>query len=151
MHTKQDILKQLDDGAAALNTVLDRIDEVHGTFEGAVGSWSVVNVLQHVDGWLQEMTGALERLAAGERPTPEGVDYSDFDKWNAGFVETRGTQTLAEARATLNATHATFRTAADSVAADRYGEEKTVNRLIDGTAIEHFQEHTEQLEAFLAG
>ena len=151
MHGKQDVLQQLDDGFTALNTVLDRVDETHGAWDGAVGTWSVVNVCQHIDGWLQEMTSALERLAAGERPTPEGVDYSDFDQWNAGFVETRGQQSLAEARAALTASHSKFRTAADGVAGDRYDEGKTVNRLIDGTAIEHYQEHTEQLDAFLAG
>jgi hypothetical protein len=151
MHTKQDILKQLDNGLAALDTVLDGVDEVHGTWEGAVGTWSIVNVLQHIDGWLQEMTPGLQRLAAGERPTPEGVDYSDFDKWNAGFVADHGEQTLAQARAALLASHAQFRAAADSVADARYGDGKTVNRLVDGTAVEHYEEHAAHIQAFLAG
>ena len=36
-----------------------------------------------MDGWLREMTPALERLTRGERPTPEGIDWSNVDAWNA--------------------------------------------------------------------
>lgn len=149
MTSKADLLQQVDGAGGRLDAVLDRIDEVHGTWEGAVGTWSVVNLLQHMDGWLQEMVPPLERLARGERPTAEGVDYSNVDEWNRGFVESRGEKSLADARAAISASQAQFRAAIEAVADDRFGEGKTVNRLVDGTAIEHYAEHTAQLEAFL--
>ena len=39
-------------------------------------------------GWFGEMTVGLKRVANGERPTPEGVNYSDADAWNAKFIAT---------------------------------------------------------------
>ena len=62
---------------ASLDERLNRIDEAHGSWEGAIGEWSVAQMLQHMHGWLTEMTAAVERMNAGQRPTPEGVDYSD--------------------------------------------------------------------------
>ena len=151
MSTKTDVLNEVDAALARFSKALDGVDEIHGTWDGALGTWSIVHVLQHLAGWLDEMTPALERMARGERPTPEGVDYSAFDDWNAGFIEARGSQSLADARAAFESAHASFRGAIEGVADERFGEGKTANRLIDGVAIEHFEEHAEQIEAFLAG
>ena len=151
MSTKADVLNEVDAALARFSKSLESVDEVHGTWDGALGTWSIVHLLQHLTGWLDEMTPALERMARGERPTPEGVDYSAFDDWNAGFIEARGSQSLAEARAGFDSAHAAFRSAIEGIADERFGEGKTVNRLVDGVAIEHFEEHAEQIEAFLAG
>ncbi len=151
MSTKTDVLNEVDAALARFSKALEGVDEVHGTWDGALGTWSIAHILQHLAGWLDEMTPALERMARGERPTPEGVDYSTFDEWNAGFIEARGSQSLADARAAFESAHASFRSAIEGVADDRFGEGKTANRLVDGVVIEHFEEHAEQIEAFLAG
>ena len=49
-------------------------------------SWSAKDILAHVLGWEQQMIIFLERMARGERPTPEGVDYSDPQAWNDKFA-----------------------------------------------------------------
>jgi len=151
MPGKDETLRQLDEGYAAFSAVVDRIDEAHGTWEGAVGTWSVVHVLQHMTGWLDEMTAALERMARGERPTPAGVDYGDVDGWNSRFVAARGAQSLSAARSGFDQAHTTFRAAAAALPADRFGEGKTADRLVDGTALHHYAEHAAQLEDFLSG
>ena len=148
--TKADLLT-VNTAHSRLSQALEGVDEVHGTWEGALGSWSIVNVLQHLAGWLEEMTPTLERMARGERPTLEGGDYSAVDDWNAGFVAARGSQSLADARVAFESVLATFRAAIDGLADDRFGEGKTANRLVDGVAIEHFEEHAGQIETFLSG
>ncbi len=150
MSTKADVLNEVDSTLTRLSQVLKSVDEAHGTWDGAVGTWSIVHILQHLAGWLDEMTPALERMARGERPTPEGVNYSTADDWNASFIEARGIQSLADARAAFETAHAIFRCAIEGVPADRFGENKTVNRLVGAVAIEHFEEHARQIEAFLA-
>ena len=54
-------LRQMVEAKASLDVRLDRIDEAHGSWEGAIGEWSVAQMLQHMHGWLTEMTTAIER------------------------------------------------------------------------------------------
>ena len=133
---------------ATLDDRLSRIDEAHGSWEGAIGDWSVTQLLQHLHGWLTEMTAGVERMNSGQRPTPEGVDYSDPDDWNPGFVAERGEQSYAEARAAFDAAHDEFSTAVGEVDAGRFGEGKTINRMVDGVVLEHYPEHAEDIDRF---
>ncbi len=151
MTGKEDTLSALDSAYDDIHSVVSGIDEPHGAWEGAVGTWSVVNVLQHVDGWLHEMTEALQRMARGERPLLEGTDYNNVDAWNAKFVEVRGKQSFAEALAAFENGHAAFRKAAEAIPEERFGEGKTINRLIFGVCLEHYPEHAAQIRAYLAG
>ena len=149
MSDQATVLEQIDAADAELRRRLDRIDEAHGTWDGAVGDWSVVSLLQHMHGWLTEMNAAVERMQQGQRPTPEGVSYADVDRWNNGFVEQRGTQSYADARAAFEAQHSRFRANVAAVDAGRFGEGKTINGLVHGTVVEHYAEHCEDIDAFL--
>ncbi|MCY3568844.1 MAG: maleylpyruvate isomerase N-terminal domain-containing protein [Chloroflexi bacterium] len=130
---------------------LDRIDEAHGSWEGAVGEWSVTQLLQHMHGWLTEMTTAVERMNAGQRPTPDGVDYSDPNDWNPGFVAERGEQTYEQARAAFADAHEAFVGAVGQVDAARFGEGKTINRMVEGVVTHHYAEHAEDIDSFFGG
>ena len=58
-----------------------------------LGTWSARDIVAHISGWHRELVPALERIARGERPIPEGVSYEDVDAWNAplrGRQEGRG-------------------------------------------------------------
>ena len=50
------------------------------------GTWAVRDIVAHLSGWHREIGPALERLARGEKPIPEGVNYMDADPWNARFA-----------------------------------------------------------------
>ena len=145
------VLREIDAAAAQLRERLERIDEAHGSWEGAVGEWSVAQLLQHMHGWLTEMNAAVERMQAGQRPTPDGVSYDDFNAWNGRFVRERGSQTYAEARAALEAEHARFRANVAALDAGRFGEGKTINQLVEGTVTHHYPEHYGDLDAYLGG
>ncbi len=151
MPDKPSTLSAIDEAKATLDQRLDRIDEAHGSWEGAVGDWSVAQLLQHMHGWLTEMTAAVERMAQGQRPTPEGVDYSDPEQWNPKFVAERGEQTYEQARSALVEAHAGFRAAVAQIDAGRFGEGKTINRMVEGVVTHHYAEHAEDLDAYLGG
>ncbi|GBD14185.1 hypothetical protein HRbin25_00054 [bacterium HR25] len=110
-----------------------------------LGEWSVKDVLAHIAGWHREMAGVLERMARGERPVPEGVDYNDTDGWNARFAQAhKGTpwpQMLAELRASKEA----FLAAARQVPDDRFEEGRAAHRIMQGTGTRHYREHLEQI------
>ena len=145
------VLRELEESHEQLMRRIGRIDAAHGEWAGAVGDWSVVNVLQHMTGWLHEMSDGIDRMSQGLRPTPEGANYDDADLWNAGAVERAGEQSWDEARSAFDAAYERFhRTVADFDEA-RFGEGKTVNRMIDGAATGHFKEHVEDLDAYLSG
>ena len=151
MTDKPNTLNAIDQAKATLDQRLDRIDEAHGSWEGAVGEWSVAQLLQHLHGWLIEMTAAVERMGQGQRPTPEGVDYSNPDEWNPRFVAERGEQTYEAARSALVTAHDGFRTVVAQIDGARFGEGKTINRMVEGVVTHHYAEHSEDLDAFLGG
>ena len=149
MTDRASTLNAMVEAKSSLDKRLDRIDEAHGSWEGAIGEWSVAQLLQHMHGWLTEMTTAVERMNAGQRPTPEGVDYSDPQDWNPGFVADRGGQTYEEARAAFEDGHDGFVNAVAEADPGRFGEGKTINRMVEGVVTHHYVEHCEDLDRFL--
>ena len=119
-----------------------------------LGTWTLSQLLAHMGGWFKEMTGALQRVGRGERPTPEGVSYGDADAWNAKFAAT-----ASPGRHALGVFDLRFK---DYVAgANGLGEElfgknaegklKIGSRLLDGAGVHHFAEHGAEVDAWLAG
>lgn len=146
MATKPEALANLDAAFAEFRSAVDALTAEQRD-ERWLGSWSIRELLAHISGWHEEMTPALERLARGERATAEGVDYNDADAWNARFAE-GAAAAYDDVRARLDASHRAFRAAAESVPEERFGEGKTVNRLVDATGSHHYREHLGQLRAW---
>jgi uncharacterized protein (TIGR03083 family) len=108
--------------------------------------WSVKDIVAHMLGWEREMTAALQRIAEGERPVPEGVDYSNSDDWNAKFSAIMKNQLPSTVLAEWGQVHGSFVRAARSVPDERFGiaddgRPKTVNRLLETTGYGHYREH----------
>jgi len=107
----------------------------------ADGTWSAKEILAHISGWHVEMTRAMERMARGERPTPDGVDYGDADAWNARFAAGARAQNAPTIVAALRQSFANYVRAARALPEDRFGEGKTVNRLLETSGYGHYSEH----------
>ena len=144
---KQTAIKQVEDGYAAFNAAIDGLDEAAMT-KTFYGDWSVREILAHIAGWQTEMTGGIERMARGERPTLEGVDYGDADAWNAKFAAGAASQTASAVAEQMRAAYAKFIAAANSIGDDRYGEGKTINRMLAGTGNEHYEEHVPAIREY---
>ena len=112
--------------------------------------WSVKDILGHVLGWENQMIIFLERMGRGERPVPEGADYSDPDAWNAKFALQFAPIGGATVLATWRQTHMNFVKAAYALPDDRFGEKdgklKTANRMLADNGYEHYREHTAQIK-----
>ncbi len=95
--TKADLLSAAESQYKALRAALEGLDERQLT-EVWLGVWSIKEIVAHISGWHRELGPALERMARGERPMPEGVSYDDADAWNAKFAAARARRPRALAR-----------------------------------------------------
>jgi hypothetical protein len=144
MSQKEELLKKLDDGYAAFKATFEGVSQDKAA-QPFVDDWSLKEVLAHVAGWHIEMTGALGRMARGERPTPEGVDYSDSDDWNARFVAARGSAQYGDVLSELDESFTGFRAAVEALPEDRFEPGRTVDRIVHTSGINHYLEHVEQI------
>ena len=152
MATKAEALAELDIAHDTFRARIANLPE-EAYREVWLGEWDLARLLAHMAGWFHEMTGGIERVGRGERPTPEGVDYSSADTWNARF-----TATATPGKASLAVFDLRFREYRDAAAAldessfgvNDQGKPKIGNRLLDGAGVHHFGEHQEQLDAWLA-
>ena len=150
MSDKKATLKLMEQEYDNLRKTIDGLDDAALT-RVWFGAWSVKDIIAHVAGWEREMGGALERMARGERPTKEGVDYSDADAWNAKFSQAASDAVPSAVVSSWQETHANYVKAARAVADDRYGTKddgspNTVNRLLETSGYGHYREHAAQIK-----
>lgn len=141
---KTELLAKLEDEFQALLGAVDGLTDEQMLTEW-FGDWSVRDILGHVIGWHHEMDDVLERIARGERPVPEGVDYSDPDPWNARFAETWNQASPAAIVEELIASKELFVKAAKLVPEERFAEGKSAQRIVTTTGINHYREHAPQI------
>jgi uncharacterized protein (TIGR03083 family) len=146
---KQTAIAKAQEGFQELLAAIEGLDEraMTRTF---YGSWSVKDVLAHLAGWHHTMAGAMERMARGERPAPEGVDYSDADAWNAKFAAAMAPQSPSTVIADLRQSFANYLRAARALPEDRFGEGKTANRLMEASSYGHYEEHVPAIREYAA-
>ncbi|MDP9236403.1 MAG: ClbS/DfsB family four-helix bundle protein [Chloroflexota bacterium] len=146
---KQAVIAEVEGGFDKLLATVQGLDG-RAMIEVFSGAWSPKDVLAHIAGWQHTMTGALERMARGERPTPEGVDYSDADAWNAKFAAAMAPQSPPTVIADLKQSFANYIRAAKALSEDRFGEGKTASRLLESSGYGHYAEHLPALQEFAA-
>ncbi|HZP58075.1 MAG TPA: maleylpyruvate isomerase N-terminal domain-containing protein [Dehalococcoidia bacterium] len=144
---KQAAISLVESEFGKLLAAIDGLDE-RAMSRVFYGDWSVKDILAHISGWQHTMAGALERMARGERPTPEGVDYSDADAWNAKFAAAMRPQNAATVVADLRQSFANFVRAAKALPAERFGEGKTANKLLEANGYGHYREHLAAIEEY---
>jgi hypothetical protein len=146
---KQELLNRAAREYRAFHEAVQGLNEEHMT-EVWFGTWSIREIVAHIAGWHREMAPALERLARGARPIPEGVSYDDVDAWNARFAATAGNTAVADLLLELDKTHEYFMHAAAAVPEDRFAAGKTAHRIVDQSSAHHYREHAEQIRTWRA-
>jgi len=147
--TKADLLSAAEDQYKALRAALEGLDERQLT-QVWLGAWSIKEIVAHISGWHRELGPALERMARGERPIPEGVSYDDADAWNAKFAAARKATPVRQVLDDLERSHADFMRAAAAVPAERFQPGKTAWKIVDLNSAHHYKEHGDQIRAWRA-
>jgi hypothetical protein len=153
MSEKDDAIGALETGYVEFRELLVALpDAAYG--EVWLGTWDADHLLAHMAGWYREMAGAFGRVAKGERPAPEGVDYSNADEWNAKFAASP--QHASAALDDFDMAFHEYYAAAKALPDGMYGIDpasgrpRIGNRLLQGAGIGHFEEHRPEVEAWLA-
>lgn len=147
MSTKHELLTQAAHEYKAFHEALRGLNEAQMT-EVWLGTWSVKDIVAHMSGWHREMGPALERLARGQRPIPEGTSYEDVDAWNAKFVAAARSMSAADALLEFDKSHEHFLRLADAVPDERWEPGKTTYRIVDLNSVHHYREHGDQIRTW---
>ena len=146
---KETTLQTVQTEFGRLLAAVDGLDE-RAMSQVFYGSWGVKDILAHIAGWQHAMSASMERMARGERPTPEGVDYNDADAWNAKFTAAMAPQNATTIVADLKQSFANYMRAAKALPADRFGDGKTINRILEASGYGHYREHLPAIEEYRA-
>jgi hypothetical protein len=147
---KQDLLNEAAREYKSFHEAIQGLNEEHMT-EVWLGTWCVRDIVAHMSGWHRELGPALERMARGERPIPEGKNYdAEIDAWNEKFVAEKRDTTVSEVLLELDKSHEYFLHAAAQVPEDRFVEGKTAWKIVDLNSAHHYKEHGEQIRAWRA-
>lgn len=147
--TKAELLSAAEHEYTLFQQALEGLDE-RRFGEVWLGVWAVKDIVAHISAWHRELAPALERLARGERPIPEGVSYEDVDAWNARFVAAKKTAPLAEVLRELERSHTDFMRAAAAVPVARFEPGRTAWKIVDQNSAHHYKEHGDQIRAWRA-
>ena len=147
MSAKEELLNTAAREYKAFHEALRGLNEEHMT-EVWLGTWSIRDIIAHIVGWHHEMAPALQRIARGERPIPDGVSYEDVDVWNARFAAAKKDAEVADVLLDLDKSHEDFLHAAAAVPEERFQAGKTAYRIVDQNSAHHYKEHGDQIRAW---
>jgi hypothetical protein len=149
MSLKEDLVVRAAEGYRRFFEALEGLNEAD-LDEVWLGTWSIKDIVAHIVGWQREMIPALERLARGERPIPDGASYGAVDDWNARFVAARRQAEVTDVLLQLDRSHQDFMRAATAVPESRFEPGRSAPRIVDLNTVYHYQEHGDQIRAWRA-
>ena len=151
------ILDELESTRATLLGAIAGLDEDALDRKGAVGEWSVKNVLAHIAAWEEWVVQALpRRLASGVTPDDFRARTDDEDRFNAEEIAEREELTPSEQLIELERTRAALLDELGRVDAATWERQKlwdtwegALAEYLRASLIEHEQEHIDGLRAAL--
>lgn len=140
MSFRQKLSQELDDAYQEFLSAVHDLDEHTFERKWLDGRWGVREIVAHHTGWFGQLGGGLERMARGEKPTPEGVDWTDVQPWNERFAQHAKGKLKGAVLDELAHAVTAFMEAATRLPDDRFVEGKTVHKMFDAAGISHFRE-----------
>jgi len=86
---RDQFVKDLEQARNELRASYQGLSDEQMTQAGAVGEWSVKDVLTHITSWEEVTLPDLQRVARGDTPTLASFDLSKVDDWNAMVMSLR--------------------------------------------------------------
>jgi uncharacterized damage-inducible protein DinB len=153
---KAEVLADLRAARERLLSAIEGLSDDDMLRVGAVGIWSVKDVLAHLVSWEAELVTALARLPQSAGRPPQIVEIEDIDEWNAEQYRTNAPRPLA---AVLEDFHGVHKHLLEAVAAldnrtlddnRRFSwmEGEPLSYLILENAAWHEEEHAEDIRAW---
>jgi uncharacterized damage-inducible protein DinB len=150
--TREDARESLARERGKLLAALEGLSEEEMARPGAVGRWSVRDVLAHLLAWEEEAVTRLDLLAA-ERPQDFAriVDEEELEAWNARAHQRYAGLALAEVMRRLRDVQGRILAALDSLSEERLGTDAgpvPVRNWLPECTYAHEQEHCADILAW---
>ena len=143
---RERLARNLEQARNELRASFQGLSDEQLTRTGAVGEWSVKDVLTHIVSWEETALPDLARLARGDTAVLGAIDLyaASFDAVNAAIMSLRRNLPLDQVLRELDISHGDFMAAVarlpDSVLA-----EEAFGRLLIQITAEHDQEHAQHI------
>ncbi len=141
----QEILTHITASRVALTSAIYGLSEAELTREGAVGNWSVKDVMAHVGRWEVICFAELQKYLRGERSTE---DYGDALAYNDRWEAELQTLSLQQAIELFETAHYRVFGLLSSLRPEQWNG--YVRAWVSGSTWHHFEEHGEQIRAWRA-
>lgn len=153
---KQDILDQIRKARAKLLAAIDGLSPDQMLRPGAVGLWSVKDVLAHLAAWQSELVTSLAKL--DPKQIPHIVKIEDIDEWNAEQYRANAPRPLEVVLEDFHGVHKHLLKAVEEldektltdVRKFRWMEGEPLSYLIAENAFWHEEEHAEDIRRWRA-
>jgi hypothetical protein len=152
------LLDKINSGYAALEAVLNPLDETQMTRAGVDGGWSIKDVLTHLTAWQRAMVDRLQAAARNEKPalTTDLTD-EEIDRLNEQFYQEGKARPLVEVLTDFRITYLQIVEVVQALSwedladAHRFAwlNGTPLWRYVAGDTYEHYQEHIESIQEFL--
>jgi hypothetical protein len=142
------LLKRVDTAWQALLASYAGLSEAEMTAPGAVGDWSIKDIIAHVTWWEEEALTHLPVILAGGRPARYSVTYGGIDAFNALMVERKRDLALAEVLRERDATHRRLIDFIHTVPEEQFFRETRFRRRLRLDTYGHYRLHAEVIRAW---
>jgi DinB superfamily len=141
-----EILAHVTTARVALTSAIYGLSEVDLVAKGAVGTWSVKDVMAHVGRWEEVCFDELQIHLRGE---PSTKDYRDALAYNDEWETELQGLSLQESIAKFEATHYRLFGLLCALTPEQW--DGYVRAWVRGSTWHHFEEHGEQIRAWRGG
>lgn len=139
----QEILAHVIDARVALVSVIYGLDEAGLTASGAVGRWSVKDLLAHMGKWEEICLSELQKHMHGEEP---GGNYRDALWYNDKWEDELQALSLLESIAFFETMHAHLLLFLSGLNAEQW--DGYVRAWVGGSTWHHFEEHGAEIRVW---
>ena len=146
---KAELLEQGDREWRRLLEVAQGFSEEDQLLPGAVGKWSVKDLLGHIATWKDELVRVVERFQRSGEATSYG-DEAAIDRFNEAEVEKRRRQSLSQAWDELRQSHQRLLEFLQGLPEEAYAPGTYTADWIASVTKGHYREHQEDLERWKA-
>jgi hypothetical protein len=141
-----EILAQVITSRVALTSTIYGLGEAELTTKGAVGDWSVKDVMAHLGRWEEMCMNELQKQLGGELSTE---DYRDALAYNDRWEAELQSLSLRETIELFETSHYRLFGLLSSLKPEQWNG--YVRAWVRGSTWHHFEEHSEQIRVWRAG
>ena len=142
----QEILAHVITSRVALSSTMYGLSEVELTTKGAVGEWSVKDIMAHIGRWEEICFDELQKNLRGEQSIE---DYRDALAYNDRWEAELQSLTFPETIELFETSHYRLFGLLSSLKPEQWNS--YVRAWVRGSTWHHFEEHSEQIRVWRAG